>query len=74
MKEEFLELFGKVFDEDGNVKPCGRDTCVKLIKLCESIAPSFDGRHYGETDPDSLRRGYMNVQNIKTLRDEILAR
>ena len=69
MKERFLELFDQVFDQEGNVKPCGRAICVRLIEACQALAPNLDEAYYGYTDPNNPKRGYMNVHRIKALHD-----
>lgn len=71
MKEEFMELFDKVFDEKGNGKSCGRSVCAELIQAAMKFDPHSDQNYYGDCDPISPKYGTMNVQRIKTLRDMI---
>ncbi|MBR2290514.1 MAG: hypothetical protein IJ867_08105 [Clostridia bacterium] len=73
MLERFLELFDQVFDSEGNVKPCGRATCIELMKLCMEIHPNLIPDYYGDMDPSSSKQGFMDVQHIKALRDMIVA-
>lgn len=47
-----------VFDEDGNVKTCGRKNCSKLIELCEMATN-------GQMDFGNKETGIMNVELIK---------
>ena len=35
----FKEAFEVVFDENGNVKLCGRVACKRLIKVCMALEP-----------------------------------
>lgn len=54
--EEILELYNKVFDEDGNIKPCGRESCKQLIiKMSEK---------FPEEDFGSKETGFMNTDTI----------
>ncbi len=63
MKEDFLYLYNEVFDEEGNIKNCGRKKCQELIEKCQEIDP---GVFYGE-----LNRGFMNIDAIRRLRKTI---
>lgn len=54
------EQYNKVFDSNGRIKPCGREECIKLITLCQSLDPS--GTFYG-----SKETGAMHIENIKKL-------
>ena len=57
------DQYEKVFDKEGNIKPCGRVECMKLITLCYALDKS--GTDYGNVDT-----GNMNVENIKKLYSE----
>ena len=35
----FKEAFEVVFDENGNVKLCGREACKRMIKACMALEP-----------------------------------
>ena len=59
MKEDIKVLYDEVFDENGEVKLCGRYACMGLISACEDIEPGTD---FGNTDT-----GFMNIENIKRL-------
>jgi hypothetical protein len=50
---------GVVFDEDGNIKVCGREACKALIRECEDRCPDID---FGDSET-----GMMNVENIKKM-------
>lgn len=53
----FDELYNKVFDSDGSVRLCGRETCKKLIEACSNAYPNVN---FGD-----LESGCMNIDNIK---------
>ena len=57
--DKIMEQYNKVFDEQGNIRKCGREECKKLIELCEAFQSDID---FG-----SLQTGFMNVKNIKKL-------
>lgn len=57
------ELYDVVFDKNGEIKTCGREACKKLILACEALKP---GVNYGNS-----QTGFMNIENIKTLRREL---
>lgn len=46
-----------VFDENGNIKLCGREACKKLIRLMQCRFPDVD---FGNAET-----GFMNTDNIK---------
>jgi hypothetical protein len=54
-----FEKYEKVFDENGNIKACGRDACKDLIRECTNKWPDID---FGNADT-----GMMNVENIKKM-------
>jgi hypothetical protein len=51
------ELYNEVFDENGNVKLCGREKCKELIMACNLKWPDID---FGD-----LTSGFMNIEKIK---------
>ena len=55
MSLEFL--YKIVFDENGEVRACGRENCKKLIKACMELYPDVD---FG--NPET---GMMNIEKIK---------
>lgn len=55
--EEIKELYNKVFDENGHVTLCGRDTCKKLMIALNEI--------YETVDFGDLETGFLNVENVK---------
>ncbi len=59
----FKKAYLKVFDAQGRVRPCGRDTCIALIEECKKIKPN--------TDFGDVNTGYMNIEAIKALRKEV---
>lgn len=60
MKQRFLGLYDLVFDENGNIKACGREVCKELIVLANQIEKNV--KHGDETT------GMMEVDTIKSLR------
>ena len=36
MEDEFERLFTRVFDENNQIKRCGRDACIELIEYVEN--------------------------------------
>ena len=61
--EIFKQQFEKVFDEEGNVKACGREACKELINMCK-VQDS-------QTDFGDPMTGMMNVRNILLFRKKI---
>ena len=55
----FLNLYLIVFDENGNVRPCGRDACIELIRTASCIVPDKD---FGD-----VSSGFMNVDRMHKL-------
>ena len=53
---EITTLYERVFDEDGNIKPCGRKKCIDLIMALEQATNIPCG---------DKNTGYMSVENIK---------
>ena len=60
----FLKLYYLAFNNKGEVKNCGRNVCKELIKAAYKINNTTD---YG--NPET---GFMNIENIKILYEEIL--
>lgn len=59
MKKNFFDLYGNVFDVDGEVKLCGRECCRNLITLADKIEP--------DVEHGNIRDGFMHVDKIKNL-------
>ena len=61
MKEqEFNELsvaFNAVFDKNGQIKACGRNTCMNLISLMKK---------YSSEDVGDESTGKINIETMKT--------
>jgi len=51
-------LYNLVFDENGEVKPCGRTNCINLIQFIDGI--THTSGIYGNKDT-----GEMNIDAIK---------
>lgn len=62
--KDFLKLYDDVFDEEGKVKAVGREHTKALIKACEQYSQEID---FGNKST-----GFMNVDNIKLLRNKLL--
>ncbi len=56
--EDLKSQYNIVFDNDGNVKACGRKNCIKLIELCEMATN-------GQMDFGNKETGIMNTELIK---------
>lgn len=61
--KDFLELYNDVFDEEGKVKAVGREHTKALIEACEQYSQEID---FGNKST-----GFMNVENIKLLRNKL---
>lgn len=64
--EAMVAQYNKVFDENGQVKACGRNECINLINMCKVEDPSLD---FG--NPFT---GMMNVENIRKFREKNFVR
>ena len=53
-----IELYKKVFNEDGTQKLSGREACKELIKACQDAC-------YQDIDFGNEETGMMNVENIQ---------
>lgn len=61
--KEFMVLYNDVFNEDGEVKQVGRERTKRLIEACEQFSNT--------TNFGSKITGFMNVTNIKALRNKL---
>lgn len=52
---EFRKKYREVFDDNGNIKACGRKKCIELIELAKTIQPG----NYGNS-----KTGFINIDNI----------
>lgn len=62
-KQMFRNRFDIVFDDNLNIKPCGRDATRALIELADEIEP--DVVH------GNMHTGQMNVHMIRQLYDKL---
>lgn len=60
----FMKAYQMVFNERGETRNCGRNACIRLIKMCQELDP--------ETDYGNEGNGYMNIENIKALYKKIV--
>ena len=65
-RESFLEAYNLVFDENNNVKLCGRDKCKNLI-IKSLVLSGREDNYFG-----SVKTGIMDVKNIISLKEEML--
>lgn len=63
MKQLFLEIYAKVFNEDGSIKNCGRTVCIQLISLANQLGTDTD---YGNADT-----GFINIETMQKLYEQI---
>lgn len=63
--EKFKELYDECFDENDQVRKCGRDACKTLMAFCYENF-NIPGVNYGDLDS-----GYMNVNQIVALHKDI---
>lgn len=61
--KEFFDLYNNVFDENDLIKAVGREHTKCLIEACEQFSSNTD---FGSKDT-----GFMNVTNIKMLRNKL---
>lgn len=61
--KDFISVYNEVFDTNGEARACGREKCIKLIELAESIKENID---FGNKET-----GMMNIPNIKNLRESL---
>lgn len=61
--KDFLNLYDDVFDEEGKIKAVGREHTKALIEACEQYSQEID---FGNKST-----GFMNVENIKLLRNKL---
>lgn len=66
---ELISKYNKVFDEEGNIKACGRENCKALIKAIHAVSDKIVGdEETGFMRVDILKKeykklvkGYLNV-------------
>lgn len=63
MEQKFLTQFNEVFDDNYEIKSCGRNDCIRLIELARQIEPSVN---FG-----SIKTGFMNTTNLIRLRNKL---
>lgn len=61
--KQFLDKYSEVFDDNNNIKICGRDVTKELIKIANDIEPDIS---HGDLDD-----GFMDVQAILNLCEKI---
>lgn len=63
MTARFNLLYNKAFDENGNIKACGREVCQELILICNQIEKNVS---HGNAET-----GMMEVEAIKKLKEKL---
>lgn len=61
--EEIKELYDQVFDKDGNITLCGRETCKKLMSALNEI---FKTVKFGD-----MESGFLYVDIVKEYVDRL---
>ena len=63
MYTRFKILYQEVFDEEGNVKACGRSVCQELILLANQIEKdiSHGNANTGMMDIDAIKKLHSNI-------------
>ena len=64
MIPEFFKLYHQVFDEEGNIKACGRDTCFALIVVADEVEPEIS---HGDT-----HRNFVYSKKMHSLYKKLL--
>ena len=65
MLTRFCNCYNIVFDENGNIKACGREAVKNLIAISDQIEPDIV---HG-----NMIKGYMNEYLIKNLHSKVTA-
>lgn len=63
--EKLKVLYERVFTKNGEVKACGRYTCIDLILHCDKLEP--------EVSHGDFVTGFMRVESIKSLYRRLLS-
>lgn len=63
--EHFNELFESCINENGEVLPCGRQMCIRLIHFAKRNFPD------GEVVYGDESTGYMNVEKLISLHSKL---
>jgi len=66
LREKFLSCYDEVFDENGEIKPCGRLKCMELIDLAEKLCPDCKSKTFGNLD-----NGFIEKEAIKELKNRL---
>ena len=62
--DEIKELYNEVFDEQGNIKLCGRDTCKKLMRALNEI---YEDVNFGDLDA-----GFLNIETVQKYTSKLI--
>lgn len=59
---ELISKYNKVFDEEGNIRACGRENCKALIKAIHAVSDKIVGdEKTGIMRIDILKEEYKNI-------------
>ena len=64
-KKSFMERYSAVFDSNDKIMACGRQKCIDLLLTLKEMYPNED---YG-----NLANGFLDIEKIQELRNQILA-
>lgn len=64
MKRTLKEQYDNVFNENGEIRLCGRYSCMELIVRLNNIKESFSKLNFGDVET-----GMMNPEDIKKAMD-----
>ncbi|MCI8353236.1 MAG: hypothetical protein HFJ58_06670 [Clostridia bacterium] len=55
--QKLMDAYEKVFDAQGEIKPCGRGACISLIEECEKVKHQvyFGDSHTGRMDIEAIK-------------------
>lgn len=56
-KERILKIYEEVFEENGDIKSCGREKCKELILEMTKV--------YSNVNFGNKETGFMHIENIK---------
>lgn len=60
--ENFKEAYNNVFDENHNIRFCGRQKCIELIEAAEKVQKGSYGNVY---------TGLLDIDNVKSLYNKL---
>ena len=63
METEFFKLYSQVFNENKEMKACGRDTCFALIVVADEVEPgvSHGNTKHNRVYPEKMHSLYKKL-------------